>query len=546
MKRTIFVLLFSFLTTISFSQTVYKWRVYLKDKNGSAYSVSNPTQYLSQRSIDRREKQGISIDNTDLPVNSVYVSQILSTGVTYICKSKWLNTVVVEGDSTQMLAIKNKSFVSSVKMVYNPNPGRFTENRKFEEESNYTSTETDYGVANYQIEMLNGKFLHNAGYKGEGMLIAVMDAGFPEVNTQAAFKHLWDNNRVVAYWDFVDRDNSIFEGSSHGLNVASTMAAKSGDLFTGTAPEASYMFFRTEDAPTENLVEEDYWVAAAEMADSIGADIFNTSLGYTTFDDTLMNFKYSDMDGNTTFITRGADMAAKKGIIAVNSAGNSGSSPWYYIGAPADGDSVFAIGAVGIDETAAPFTSKGPTYSGKQKPNVSALGWGSAILVNGGGAVYGNGTSFSSPIMAGMVACFWQAFPELNNYEVMRAVESCSHLYPNPDYNVGYGIPDFSKCFLEQWQIKIKNEEDQIVRYFPNPFSDNLSLIYYSTEEEQIYVDLMDVTNKVIVTQNKGVGKDSYNFISFNNLANLEDGIYFLRVRTSKSKFVKKVVKMVE
>jgi len=337
-----------------------KFRIQFTDKDNSPYTISNPSAFLSQEAIDRRNDQGISIKLNDLPVNPVYIDSVKSAGVTLLNRSKWFNSITIDttgtNDSLVLDKIQSFSFVVEVESV-----GKWKSSTiwgelgwdKWEMEKSSTIPiassliTSDYGQSFNQISMVGGEILHEQGYKGQGMTIAVLDAGFYKVDALGAFDSLWANNQILGTWDFVDGEAEVFENGPHGMWVLSVMAANLPGQLVGTAPEANYWLLRTE-APGENIIEEDNWVAAAEFADSAGADIFNTSLGYTTFDDPGQNHTYADMDGNTTRITIGADIAASKGILVVNAAGNQGGTGWKYIAAPADGDSVLAVAVLAL------------------------------------------------------------------------------------------------------------------------------------------------------------------------------------------------------
>jgi len=450
--------LLSFITMAQVAPDKY-W-IKFTDKNNSPYSIENPEAFLTQKSIDRRIAQGISIEANDLPVNPSYITAVVNTGATLLNVSKWYNSVTIfTDDPTVIIAINALSFVLSTNKVSSgiSASGKISEKPFFENESEKEIAESDlikrnssgqgydYGQAYNQINMLNGIALHDIGFYGKGMIIAVLDAGFLNADILSAFDSLWINNQILGYRDFVDPINpNIFGSHSHGTSVLSTMGANLPAQMVGTAPQANYWLLRSEDAPTEYLIEELNWVSAAEFADSVGVDIINSSLGYTTFDDPSQNHTYQDMDGNTTPITNGGDLAASKGILVVNSAGNSGNSSWQYIGAPADGDSVFSIGAVTSSGSYASFSSTGPTYDGRVKPNVVAQGSGSTIIsANSGNVTSGSGTSFSSPITAGMIACLWQAHPDKKNTEIMEAIQQSASQANSPDMLLGYGIPDY-------------------------------------------------------------------------------------------------------
>jgi hypothetical protein len=466
MKKTITLLLIILTTSVSFSQVAPdKYHVRFTDKNNSPYSINNPQAFLSQRAIDRRADQNIPIIENDLPVNPDYIDSIASTGVTILNVSKWMNSVTIyTTDQAALDAIDAFPFVQSVgknssskSLSKNENSSKpFFENESYGEFRGLEGQSSnkgiqgvyDYGTALNQIQMLNGDSLHDMGYDGGGMIIAVLDAGFLNVNSLSVFDSLWTNGQILGTRDFVNPQSPNIYGSHyHGCMVLSTMGANLPGEMVGTAPKADYWLIRTEDAATEYLIEELNWVSGAELADSLGADVINSSLGYTTFDDPNHNHTYADMDGNTAPITIGADIAASKGILVTNSAGNSGNDSWHYIGAPADGDSVFSIGSVNGSGVYTYFSSTGPTYDGRIKPNVVAKGQGTTIVNPWNGSIYtGNGTSFSSPVTAGMVACLWQANPGKTNIEIMEAVQQSASQANNPDSLLGYGIPNYMQA----------------------------------------------------------------------------------------------------
>jgi hypothetical protein len=524
------------------------------DKDLSPYSLSNPEEFLSQRAIERRTAQGIALEENDLPVNPDYVGQVVETGVTLLNTSKWFNSVTIyTTDQSALDEINALPFVLSVDKI-SGNGSKTAEKPFFAQESvtplahggilkSSTSGNTyDYGQAYNQIDMLNGIGLHDMGYAGQGMVIAVLDAGFTNTDDLSAFDYLWDNGRILGWKDFVNPSNpDIFGSHSHGTSVLSTMGANLPGEMVGTAPEASYYLLRSEDGDSEFLIEELNWVSAAEYADSVGADIINSSLGYTEFDDPSMNHSYADMDGNTTPITIGADIAASKGILVVNSAGNSGSGSWQYIGAPADGDSVFSIGAVNSSGSYASFSSTGPTYDGRVKPNVVAQGQGSTIVSAWSGQVSsGNGTSFSSPITAGMIACLWQAHPGKRNTEIMQAIEESATLANNPTPELGYGIPDYMLAHDMVTNSGIEYTTELNIRIFPNPFSETVYIKLNEPADGQVEVTILDVAGKSILERSySGFSTD----FAVNGLQDLPSGVYFLHVGSGSGKAVRKLVK---
>ncbi|MCD4730721.1 MAG: S8 family serine peptidase [Bacteroidales bacterium] len=558
--KKVYLLLVSIVITFTVISQVApdKYLVKFTDKNDSPYSISNPEEFLSQKALDRRTAHGIAIVENDLPVNPQYIESVANTGVTILNSSKWFNGVTIYTTDQGALDIINAfSFVESVEKGGNSNSeiGESLEKEFFANEwiteipeaglykSLTAGNSYEYGAAANQIQMLNGDILHDMGYDGEGMTIAVLDAGFLNVDDLSAFDSLWNNGQILGYKDFVDPINpNIFNSHSHGCMVLSTMGANLPGQMVGTAPQADYWLLRSEDGPTEYLIEEYNWVSAAEFADSVGADIINSSLGYTTFDDFSQNHTYEDMDGNTTPITIGADMAVSKGMIVVNSAGNSGSGAWFYIGAPADGDSVFSIGAVDGSGNIAFFSSNGPTFDGRIKPNVVAQGQGSAIIdPNGGSVTFGSGTSFSSPITAGMVACLWQANPNKRNTEIMEAIQSSGSLANAPTNQMGWGIPDYVAAHSILTIVDYNSELAKSMEVFPNPFTSELNI---SFERENISInriELTDVSGKLVFE--KDIDQSNSIRLPLNESASVTPGFYLLRVITDNSIFTEKVLK---
>lgn len=554
--KNIFLLFVSVLLALpAAAQAPSKYIVKFTDRNGSPYSISNPSAYLSQRAITRRTTQGISIVQNDLPVNPNYITGVLSMGnVTLLNRSRWFNAICIyTTDAAALSAIQALPYVSSVsaveRLVSPLGPEKeqqpVSSNAKLQPQSDISHVLAhDYGPSLNQLSMLGGECLHNMGYQGEGKVIAVLDAGFYEVNNLPAFDSLWANNQILGTWDFVANDSSVFEDFHHGEMVLSCMGGNLPGQLVGTAPGAQYWLLRSEEAATEFVVEEFNWVAAAEFADSVGADIINSSLGYTTFDNPTQDHTYNDLDGNTTIITNGADIAASKGIFVVNSAGNSGSSSWYYIGAPADGDSVLAVGAVDASGAYASFSSHGPTADGRVKPDVSAQGQGTIVADPSGGIVSANGTSFSSPVTAGLVACLWQAHPALTARQLYYAIIQSGNQYGNPDALLGYGIPDFcaANVILGGGDIS-QFEEDNLVSVFPNPFRESFEFSFYSEKQQPVSIEMYDVTGRKVAENIFDVKLRSHNSYEV-SAADLRNGMYFLVIRTQEQKFVKKISKL--
>lgn len=419
-----------------------KYRISLKDKAATDYSLQKPEMYLSKKSIERRKRQGLEIDSTDLPVCKKYVDAIRKKGVHVLVTGKRDNFVTVSCNDSMLIAeIAGLPFVRSTERVW-----RGVAKRASERDSLINKplrTDSLYGPAITQIKMSHADRLHEAGFKGQGMTIAVIDAGFHNVDKIEAMKNI----NILGTRDFVNPEADIYAESSHGMSVLSCMAMNQPNVMIGTAPEASYWLLRSEDEYSENLVEQDYWAAAIEFADSVGVDLVNTSLGYYSFDDPAKNYRYRDLNGHYALMSREAAKAADKGIVVVCSAGNSGSGSWKKITPPGDAENVITVGAVNKYGVLAPFSSVGNTADGRVKPDVVAVGLGSDVMGTDGNLRHANGTSFSSPIMCGMVACLWQACPELTAKEIIELVRRSGDRAVFPDNIYGYGIPDLWKAY---------------------------------------------------------------------------------------------------
>ncbi|MBN2213076.1 MAG: S8 family serine peptidase [Bacteroidales bacterium] len=519
-----------------------RYHVCFTDKNHNAYQLEHPEAFLSARALQRRKNHNIPLRFNDLPVSKYYIDSLVHLGIPVVNTSRWFNSVTTGNiDSQQVNMLLQLEFVNQVQHVKpaaiqkkSTSPG--IQHSGFSEILNY-------GYGGRQIGIHHGDQLHNMGYTGKGIHIAILDAGFNGADLLPAFYRLWDNNQILGFRDFVEPGSDIFKAHGHGTYVLSVLGSYVPGLLVGAAPDASFWLLRSEDKPTEYLVEEDNWVSAAEFADSAGADIINTSLGYTTFDDEAQNHTYQDMDGNTTRISVAADIAASKGMLLVNSAGNEGNKEWKYIGAPADADSVLAVGAVEFSGIIAPFSSAGPSSDGRIKPDICAVGWGTYMYLSNGVLAQGNGTSLSSPVIAGLSACLWQANRQATNMQVYEAIKQSSDRFENPDNVYGYGIPDFyqANLLLKANYRSVKDTTD-FIHIFPNPFRYETYLSFESENEGEAVISLYNTTGDLI-TEFKLNINEGYNMILVESFAGISGGIYIIKIQYGNRHLYQRIIK---
>ena len=432
------------------------YRLYLRDKDlqHTPFSVNRPEQFLSARSIERRKRQGLHVDVTDLPIAPAYLDSVNRTGIEIVGQSKWNNTLLVKIHKEKELnKLNSLSFITRKLKVFS-SPDSITERKRssFRKELNsWESGPTHYGAAAEQLKSLGGQRIHERGFYGNGMMIAVLDGGFMNADRIPALHGV----KLAGLKDFVvPKSNNIFEEMEHGTMVLSTMAANAPNLYVGVAPEAQYVLVRCEDERTESLAEEDYWASAAEYADSLGVDVINSSLGYHDFDDVKTNHLYWEQDGETALISHTASMCADKGIICVNSAGNDGMGVWKKINFPADAKNILTVGSINEQGKNAAFSAVGPTADGRIKPDVMAYGSPTSVITGRGAIINDNGTSFSSPLIAGMTACLWQALPHKTAKQIIKLVKMAGNNQQHPDNIYGYGVPDFWKAYQTGKAIK--------------------------------------------------------------------------------------------
>lgn len=523
----------------SFGQIQDAW-VFFADKENVQQSIDNPITILTQDAIDRKELHGVVIDERDVPVTEDYIAQIkAASGITYWAKSKWMNCVYVQGTQADIEALEGLPFVTGIewadKDMNFPAPLGDTPD-KFAVENQNSKIVYDYGAAYNQIHMISGDFLHEQDFTGEGMVIAVLDAGFPNFQTNPGFSNMINEGRLLGTFDFYTRTTDVTGTGSHGVNTTSDIGGFLQDQFVGTAPNASYYLFRTEYAPDENPREEAWWVEALERADSLGVDVTNTSLGYQEYDNPNYTHSYDDLDGVTTFAARGANIATEKGMIIVTSAGNQGNS-FGTVGTPADALDILAVGAVNSSGNYVSFSSRGPTVDGRIKPDIMAQGQNSAVISQNGNVDFSSGTSFSSPISAGAVACLWQSKPETTNTELMQIIRESSSLYNNPTNQMGYGIPNFHLAYNTLHGLGI--EEDFLRSNFavyPNPVKDVMN-VSFPQVVKTAHVEIYNVLGKKVMDQT--IVSDSNRM----DLSSLPKGIYIANVTSETATNSFKIIK---
>ena len=529
MKYWILAML-TILSIESNAQSLDKYWVQFKDKKGTPYSIFKPQEFLSPRAIERRQRLGIPVDEMDLPVSPMYLQALKDKGAVIYTVSKWFNaaTIYIE-DETVVEDIRNLPFVNNVEATgryRKPRPIRKKKNR--DHQDTYPTVDNYYGYGWNQIAMLNGHRIHQIGYRGEGMLVAVLDGGFVNFDISPFFDSVRAENKVLQSRDFVDNDDYAYEASNHGFNVASTIVGNLPGLLVGTSPDASVVCIRTEEVSSELRIEEDNWVAGAEYADSLGVDVINSSLGYTGFDKQKMSYAYRDMNGNTARITIAAEIAAKKGILVVNSAGNEGNNTWRYVGAPADANDIMAVGAVTADREKAYFSSFGPTYDGRIKPSVAARGFDAVVGTPTYRVDSASGTSFASPIMAGMVTSLWQAFPNKRNLDIIHAVEQSADQAHNPNNSLGYGIPDMMKAFrlLSNMEIKEATIENDQPSLIANYELNTYDIVFNGLSNTKAEVSIFNSLGQQIDNFTAPIKDNALNRLRLDNLPNFTSGYY--------------------
>jgi serine protease AprX len=543
-KKGIILFTLLLLTTSEYlysQATSYKffYRVYFKDKGNNIPGNYTFENLISARAINRRHRIGVLVPTfNDIPVYNNYITAITTTGLKLHCTSKWQNTALFKSDTpVNLSALSSLPFVKDVKTV---KAGGIKTG--FSNKLDFDINASDTQPYDRPVSMLNGESIHLAGFNGKDVLIAVLDGGFQYCDVITSLENLRTRNGIKATRDFVNNTRNVYSSSTHGTAVLSVLAGNIPDFIEGTAQGADYLLLKTEDVTSEFPAEEDYWTAGAEYADSCGADIITSSLGYYNFDDPAMNYKHSDLDGKTSFISRAAEIAAGMGIIVVNSAGNERTNQWEKIIFPADGKDVIAVGAVDGNNNIASFSSAGFSADNRTKPDVVTMGVSVPVQTAPGTFGKSNGTSFSCPVLSGMIACLLQAVPQSVNSDIISAIRSSSDRYNNPDPLYGFGIPDLIKTLkkLQDIYVKIPDNETSVS---PNPTRGKFE-ITFREPPLNFTIEIVSGTGNLIFRQsfNNYPGRK----LLINKLLMREQGVYYIRISGDSGIFTNKIIKLAD
>jgi subtilisin family serine protease len=509
---------------------VNRYVVFLSDKTNTPYSIDQPNDFLSERSIARRINQGITLTEQDLPVDPLYIETVSDLGADCYYSSKWMNALLVQMDQSLLTDIRSLPFVDSIHYVARGE--KLTRSRsnyaiasEFQPPGNVTSD------SRFQLGMLNIDDMHKQGYFGENKRIAVLDAGFIGVDTYVPFESLHQENRFIGGEDLVTYSGDPFRYSGHGTAVLSTIIADHVN-YIGAAPKAEVLLYVTEDVRSEYRIEEYNWLIAAEKADSAGVDIIHSSVGYSTFNDGTMNYTFEDLDGQSAIISQAANFATERGILVVTSAGNGALSnefPW--ITAPADAFDILSVGSIDESYRRSSFSSFGPTFDERIKPDVVALGTSTAIVTGAGNIITGNGTSFAAPLVAGLAAGIWQANPEWTNIQVLNAIRNSASRALEPDSLFGYGVPNFNEAVVGR-VLSVEDIVADRVTVYPNPFQGNRIYIDFSHAEKlfPVHLTVYDAKGSAILER-------SYDAPSANGIVELQietnsKGMYIMNIHS--------------
>lgn len=510
-----------------------RYVIFFKDKAGSSFSVNQPEEFLSARSILRRQNQNIAIEENDLPVNADYVNQIKALGIETYFTTRWLNGVLVQATAEEIAQVESLEIVTEVDYVApSEKLTAFVDDRP--ELGPFFSPSESSLNTEFQNRQLRIDNMHADGYTGEGLMVAVMDGGFPGVNESMAFQHFDTDEKLVYTKDMVLNRSNVFVSTGHGTEVVSIIAAKYGDEYVGVAYDADILLFRTEDNDSEYRIEEYNWLFAAEIADSVGVDIINSSVGYRDFDDPSMDYDFDELDGLNSVITKANDLAFSKGIIPVTSAGNTSSN----ITTPADAFNILSVGSINQNGEKSLFSAFFDSQDGRTKPEVVALGNGVTVMKSGGNLGTNSGTSFASPLIAGFTAGIWQAFPDANNEQIMDVIKKSGSNADDISDLLGYGLPNYLKAIGSEI-TGTKQIPFQEFKLFPNPSVNGLFQINVSDRSVfSMIVYVRDLSGKLL-----SVSHFDQNDQLVLDISSLSSASYLVTIEAGDGFFNQKVVK---
>lgn len=530
------ILLLFILASYATEAQINQYFIFFKDKAGTPFSISEPSQFLSNRSIARRQKQKITTTEEDLPVNPAYVNQVKSTGAITYFTSRWWNGVLIEADASILSSINSLSCVSGSMLVA---PGKKINGGRLNTRKQKKNTNSDQPVNQTQLQQIGLDEMHTMGYLGEGIRIAIFDSGFQGVNVSSPFSLLFTENRVKQTFNFVNNSVGVYQNDDHGTEVLSVIAAYTPGVYTGGAYKSEYILYITENVSSEYRIEEYNWTIAAERADSAGVDIINSSLGYNEFDDPSMDYSKSDLDGEKAVITRAARKAIERGMIVVCSAGNEGGNSWKLVTPPADAEGILAVGSVNSQGTLSGFSSQGPTADNRLKPDVVAMGSGTSVIKSNGALGNVSGTSLASPLIASLAAGVLQAFPALSATEIYDALVHSANQASSPDNLMGYGLPHFRaiKNYIESGQ------SEEFVSVYPNPVTgDSIQIKLKSVPITPVDITIFDAQGRLVEEYSRQLNWLN-NPLEY-DLSKLQAGLYLMRINTGTQIATLKFVKL--
>jgi serine protease AprX len=546
LKSCLVILLFIIASNSIIAQSFPGWfAIYLNDKNQNQNNLSQPELFLSTRAIENRMKNMIEIDSTDLPVSKIYINQLQNFA---FCKysSKWQNSVLLKVDDSLSLDLITKlPFVKSFQYLAPFTSKKIKLPKSINRQSGYETgldSFPDYGKSKNQLDLIGLTPLHHNNLFGKNVLISIHDAGFRSANKMKSFEHIFLSDRVIIAQDIVQSENDIYSEDNHGTHVLSTIAAKIKGEYYGCAPEASFMFLRTEDVSSEYPLEEYFWLVGAEISDSAGADIITSSLSYTQFDDSSLNYNHQMLDGKSTIISKAASTAAQKGILVVTSAGNDGKNAWRKIGFPSDGIDVITVGATDSLGIYASLSSQGYSADGRVKPNLVAVGKATALVSSNDNVFYGNGTSFSTPIIAGGLALLAEAHPTKSAAQIRDALFQSASIFSKPDSLMGFGLPDFFVADLILRGIPKNEPQEFPFQVMPNPFNSGFYIVLNPADSQDVKIEIFDFSGKIFYTNKLSVHPGVQAFF-IGQISELANGIYVLKIETNGKVFSRKIVK---